>query len=119
MSHSKIAILSCLLAAAPATANAGSVCTEIDKAKEGVTWTAVTPAQWQFLRGVFVTNPMTPSGIPYGDHATLAQLPGHPGGIVWFIDGDKACDAMPIPPELIQMLSDVGAGVVEHEGDGL
>lgn len=100
-------------------ARAQSVCTDIEKAKAGMVWTEISSAQWQFLRGVFAVNPMTPPGLPFGDRAVLAHVSGELGGIVWFIDGDKACDGMPVPPDLIQMLSDVGAGVIEHEKGAL
>src|SRR5580700_2738333 len=54
-------------------------------------WIQLTPDQWQFLRGIYAMNPLTPPGLPYGDKAALATIKGHPGGVVFFIDGNKAC----------------------------
>lgn len=82
-------------------------------------WIELTPEQWQFLRGVYVVNPQTPPGLPYGDKAVLAQVDGNAGGMVFFIDGDKACTPMPVPKELLDMMSKVGTGELAHEGGGL
>ena len=35
-------------------------------------WIELTSDQWQFLRGIYAMNPMTPPGLPYGDKAALA-----------------------------------------------
>lgn len=53
--------------------------------------TELTLAQWQFLRGVYVLNPNTPPGLPFGDKAVLAQVDGKADGLVLFIDGEMAC----------------------------
>jgi hypothetical protein len=82
-------------------------------------WTALTPAQWQFMRGVYAMDPETPAGLPYGDAAVLARVPGKPGGLVFFIDGDKACTPVPIPAALIALLDAVAADEIRHEGAGL
>jgi hypothetical protein len=37
---------------------------------------------------------------------------------IFFVDGDKACDAGVLPPALRQMLLDVGEGKINHIGDG-
>jgi hypothetical protein len=81
-------------------------------------WIELTSDQWQFLRGIYAMNPQTPPGLPYGDHAVLAQVGGEAGGLIFFIDGDKACTPMPVPKELIDMLRDIGAGTITHDGDG-
>jgi hypothetical protein len=39
--------------------------------------------------------------LPYGDKAVLARLDKDAGGLVFFIDGDKACTPMRAPPELM------------------
>ena len=64
-------------------------------------------------------NPQTPPGLPYGDHAVLAQIAGDTGGLIFFIDGDKACTPMPVPHELISMMQDVATDKIGHEGAGL
>jgi hypothetical protein len=82
-------------------------------------WTELTPAQWQFLRGVFVVNPNTPPGLPYGDKAVLAQLDGSSSGLVFFIDGQMACTPMVIPQALVTIVQDVAKTAVNHPGTGL
>lgn len=78
-------------------------------------WIDLTPDQWQFLRGVFVLNPNTSPGLPFGDRAALAQVEGDEGGVIFFLDDGRACTPMPIPPELVTMLRDVGEGTISHE----
>ncbi|HLW91623.1 MAG TPA: hypothetical protein VKS78_10015 [Roseiarcus sp.] len=82
-------------------------------------WIELTPDQWQFLRGIYAMNPQTPPGLPYGDRAVLAQLSGDTGGMIFFIDGDKACTPMPVPGELLAMMRDVATNTINHEGSGL
>jgi hypothetical protein len=82
-------------------------------------WIELTNDQWQFLRGIYAMNPQTPAGLPYGDHAVLAQVAGDTGGLVFFIDGDKACTPMPVPRELISMMQDVATNTINHEPGGL
>ena len=41
-------------------------------------WVELTPEQWQFLRGIYAMNPLTPPGLPYGDKAALAKVDGNP-----------------------------------------
>ena len=82
-------------------------------------WIELTPAQWQFLRGVYVLNPETPAGLPYGDKAVLAQLDNGAGGLVFFIDGDKACTPMRAPPELVTLMEEVATAKINHVGTGL
>jgi hypothetical protein len=99
-------------------------CTDVSVPKSAVTahngkWIELTADQWQFLRGVFVLNPNTPAGLPYGDKAVLAQVDGEPGGLVFFIDGDRACTPMAIPGVLVSMIRDVAASNISHEADGL
>ena len=82
-------------------------------------WIELTPEQWEFLRGIYAMNPQTPAGLPYGDKAVLAQVEGNGGGLVFFIDGDKACTPMPVPRELVAMMNDVATATINHEGGGL
>src|SRR5450631_277351 len=82
-------------------------------------WIELTPEQWQFLRGIYAMNPETPAGLPYGDKAVLAQVDGNAGGLVFFIDGDKACTPMPVPHELLAMMHDVATSTINHESGGL
>jgi hypothetical protein len=82
-------------------------------------WIELTSDQWQFLRGIYAMNPQTPPGLPYGDHAVLAQVAGDAGGLIFFIDGDKACTPMAAPRELLSMMDDVATNTINHEGGGL
>lgn len=82
-------------------------------------WIELTTEQWQFLRGIYAMNPETPAGLPYGDRAVLARVDGNQGGLVFFIDGDKACTPMPVPKELIALMDDVATATINHESGGL
>jgi len=77
-------------------------------------WIELTKDQWQFLRGIYAMNPMTPPGLPMGDKAVLAKVEGDKGGLVFFIDGDVACTGMPVPPQLLEMMDDVAVGTIPH-----
>jgi hypothetical protein len=82
-------------------------------------WIELTPEQWEFLRGIYAMNPLTPPGLPYGDKAALAKVDGNSGGLIFFIDGDKACTPMPVPQTLLSMMDDVATAKINHEGSGL
>jgi hypothetical protein len=91
-------------------------CVDVSVPKNAVTarngkWIELTPEQWQFLRGVYVLNPETPAGLPYGDNVA--------GGLVFFIDGGKACTPMRAPPALLTLMDDVATAKINHEGAGL
>ena len=81
-------------------------------------WTELTSEEFQFIRGVYAMNPGMPDGLPYGDRAALAQIDGIDGGVVYFIDGDKACMPMEVPSEILTMMHDIVTKVVTHEGRG-
>jgi hypothetical protein len=104
--------------------NNASRCVNVSVPKDAIMarngrWIELTPQQWEFLRGVYVVNPETPPGLPYGDKAVLAQVDGNAGGLVFFIDGDKACTPMPVPHELLAMMHDVATDTISHEEGGL
>src|ERR1700692_2448335 len=82
-------------------------------------WIELTPEQWQFLRGIYAMNPETPAGLSYGDKDVLAQVAAQTGGVVFFIDGDKACTPMPVPHELLAMMHAVATQTINHESGGL
>ena len=101
-----------------------NACVDIAVPKDAVmarhgNWMELTPEQWQFLRGVYVVNPQTPPGLPYGDKAALAEVDGNPGALVFFIDGNKACTPMLVPHELLAMMQDVATDKIGHDGAGL
>jgi hypothetical protein len=87
--------------------------------KHGGKWIELTQGQLQFLRGIFVLNPSTPLGLPYGDRAALARVDGDSSGLVFFIDGEQACTPMIVPNELIDMLNAIGAGIIRHKPESL
>jgi hypothetical protein len=64
-------------------------------------------------------EPLDPPGLPYGDSAALAKVDGNSGGLIFFIDGDKACTPMPVPETLLSMMDDVATAKISHEGNGL
>jgi hypothetical protein len=111
----------------PQMANADSstsVCVDASLPKQVIaarngTWTELTPEQWQFLRGVYVMDPQTPAGLPFGDKAVLAQVENYPDGLVFFIDGDKACTPMRAPPELLALIQEVATARINHPGAGM
>ncbi len=78
--------------------------------------TAITPSEWQFLRGIYAMNPQTPAGLPFGDHAVLVTVPQQEGAIVFFLDGDQACFPMRIPAVLLKIMDQVKSGEIPHEG---
>jgi hypothetical protein len=57
--------------------------------------------------------------LPYGDKAVLARLDKDAGGLVFFIDGDKACTPMRAPPELMTLMDEVATDKINHEGTGM
>jgi hypothetical protein len=102
----------------------GGQCVDVSVPKHAIEarngkWIQLTPEQWQFLRGIYAMNPLTPPGLPYGDKAALAKVDGNSGGLVFFIDGDKACTPMPVPQTLLGMMDDVATAKINHEGSGL
>ena len=107
-----------------ASDGAVSRCVDVSVPKQAIVarngkWIELTPEQWEFLRGVYVMNPETPAGLPLGDKAVLAEVDGRSGGVVFFIDGDKACTPMPVPRELVAMMEDVATATITHETGGL
>ena len=107
-----------------ASDDASQRCVDVSTPKAAVAarhghWIELDAAQWEFLRGIYVMNPDTPPGLPYGDHAALARFDGDPRGIVFFIDDDKACTPMLAPAELLSMMDEVATHTVKHEAAGL
>ncbi|HEY6518600.1 MAG TPA: hypothetical protein VIZ19_04440 [Roseiarcus sp.] len=118
--------LAAVLAIAPqfVRADEAGVCVDVSVPKHAIEarngkWIQLTSEQWEFLRGIYAMNPLTPPGLPYGDKAALARVDGNSGGLVFFIDGDKACTPMPVPQTLLGMMDDVATAKINHEGSGL
>ena len=125
LSKASLAFLGVLIALPQvAFAETSSRCVDVSVPKDAVKahngrWIELTSEQWELMRGIYAMNPQTPAGLPYGDKAVLAQVEGNNGGMVFFIDGDKACTPMPIPVELIAMMRDVATDTINHESGGL
>jgi hypothetical protein len=126
MLNKRLLALATVLATLPqfAFADDASRCVDISAPKKVIEshngkWINLTQDQWEFLRGIYAMNPLTPPGLPYGDRAALAKVDGDSGGLVFFIDGDKACTPMPVPDRLLGMMDDVGKAKINHEGSGL
>ena len=105
----------------PVQAQEGHFCFAVESVKNaavehGAEWIKLTNEQWQFLRGVSAVVPSTPTGLPYGDQAFLVQAKGDPGGLVWFVDGSRACDPMGVPKVLLDLILQVGRGEIMREG---
>ena len=81
-------------------------------------WIELTSDQWQFLRGIYAMNLVTPPGLPHGDKAALVKIDGRSGGLVFFIHGNRACMPMAVPDELLAMMDDVAIAKINHEGTG-
>jgi hypothetical protein len=119
-----VGVLAFLPQMAAAAESPAGRCVDVSVPKNAITarngrWIELTNEQWEFMRGIYAMNPETPAGLPYGDKAVLAQIEGNNGGMVFFIDGDKACTPMPIPVELIAMMRDVATDTISHESGGL
>ena len=115
-----------VLAVLPVVAFADDLtrCVDVSVPKKAVeaekgTWIELTPEQWEFLRGIYAMNPTTPPGLPFGDKAALAKIDGRDSGLVFFLDGDRACTPMTAPKELLALLDDVATAKIAHEGKGL
>jgi hypothetical protein len=50
------------------------------------------------------------------DKAALVKIDGSSGGMVFFIDGDKACTPMEVPDQLLAMSGDVATAKISHDG---
>jgi hypothetical protein len=55
----------------------------------------IDAGEWEFLRGIYAVNPLTPPGLPHGDKAALAKVDGSADGLIFFNDGDLHPDAGP------------------------
>ena len=126
MTSKRFAALAALFAALPVAAHASDAvrCVDVSVPKKVVEsqkgrWIELTPEQWEFLRGIYAMNPSTPPGLPFGDKAALARVDGNDAGLVFFLDGDRACTPMEAPKELLALLNDVAAAKISHEGSGL
>ncbi len=89
-------------------------------AGKDTTITALTPAQFHFLQGMYVAMPTTPEGLPPGDGALILTRDKGGEGLILWTRGPLACEPMPIghAAKLMKILADVKAGATS-DGDGL
>ena len=109
-----VLIYAALTLSVPASAEE---CVSVSIAKEGVlkmggSWVDLTQSQVDFMRGVFAASPQTPDRLPYGASGALVTKSFY--AEVVFIDGDLACDPMPLTDGGLKKLLSVGAGEVNH-----
>jgi hypothetical protein len=79
----------------------------------------LTPDQWQFLRGIYAMNPKASTGLPDGDKAVLGLGSGDSSGLLFFVDGDKACAPMNAPRPVLLLMEQVAVGDANHQSAGL
>ena len=105
-----------------AASDAGD-CTPIAKIakslKDGVTVTALTPGQFNFLRGFYMGLPPTLQGKPPGTGAVLVQQKGSKAAMLLWTRGTLYCHATAVPPEFIDALKATKTGSLDGEGDEL
>jgi hypothetical protein len=92
-------------------------CVAVSAARDAVaahngTWIELTTDEWQFLRGIYAMKSGAPAGLPVGGKAALARVSGFDDGMVFFIDGDQACNPMRAPPELLLLMHEVSGGSI-------
>lgn len=79
---------------------------DLKQSMPGATFDRMTTEQWRFLEGVSAVMPNTPSGLPQGDGAILAQQ-GQSARILW-TQGQTACESnMDAPKALLDMLNQI------------
>ena len=89
-------------------------CVPVSEFKAVATVKELTPAQFQFVRALYVALPPVSRKLPPGDHAVMATA----GGAVMLalVDGVEACARFLAPDFIQSMLTEVGQGDVEHTG---
>jgi hypothetical protein len=119
------ALSTALLSATCANAQSASVfekwlsrdapeCVPVSEFKTVSTVTELTPAQFQFVRALYIALPPVSRKLPPGDHAVMATAEG--AVMLALVDGVEAC-ARFLAPDFIQaMLIQVGEGQNSHVG---
>jgi hypothetical protein len=119
-----LALIASLFIASGVYAADGPHCISLQKAQKAAgkdtTITALTPAQFHFLQGMYVALPSTPEGLPPGDGALILTRDKNEAGLILWTRGPLACDPLPIgeATKLMKILADVKAGST-GEGYGL
>jgi hypothetical protein len=79
----------------------------------GSAFTRVTDPQWQFVRGLYVAAPNTPSALPPGDYAMMSTFADGTAAVS-FIDDGKSCAIAMLTKEIVAVVMGVGQGDVTH-----
>lgn len=82
-------------------------------------WTVLSPGQFHFVEGLYVGSPSTPEGLPPGDGALLARHDGEKDGVIVWTRGPLACMPLPIPEQLIKIISSIKTGELDDDGNEL
>jgi hypothetical protein len=89
-------------------------CVPVSEFRAVSTVTELTPAQFQFVRALYVALPPVSHTLPPGDHAVMAAAGG--AVMVALVDGVQACARFLAPDFIQSMLTQVGEGQNEHVG---
>ncbi len=89
-------------------------CVPVSEFKSVSTVTDLSPAQFQFVRALYVALPPVSRTLPPGDHAVMAQAGG--STMLALVDGVQACARFLAPDFIQSMLNEVGEGQNEHVG---
>ena len=115
--------LSLALAVSPALCAADKTCSSLAKLKaglkDGVTMTALTPGQFNFLRGFYMGVPPTLRGTIPGTGAILFEHKGDKGGMIVWTLGSLVCQPTPVPPEFIFVMKSSTTGALDADGNEL
>jgi hypothetical protein len=79
----------------------------------GSAFARVTDAQWQFLRGLYVAAPNTPTALPPGDSAVMSTFADGMAEVS-FVDDGKSCASAVLTKGLVAIVMSVGSGDVTH-----
>ena len=89
-------------------------CVPVSEFKTVSSVTELTPAQFQFVRALYVALPPISRTLPPGDHAVMATAGG--SSMLAIVDGIEACARFLAPEFILSMLNQVGQGENEHLG---
>ena len=77
--------------------------------------TKLTPAQFQFVRALYIAIPPISRALPPGDSAVVASVNGR--SMIALVSGGETCARFLAPDFILSMLSQVGKGESVAVGD--
>jgi hypothetical protein len=89
-------------------------CVPVSEFQSVSTVTDLSPAQFQFVRALYIALPPVSRTLPPGDHAVMA-IAGT-SVMLALVDGVQACARFLAPDFIQSMLNQVGEGQNEHVG---